>query len=47
MALTETVKLSEQAKERLEQYRDDHGHTSFDSAVRELLERRSGGGGHE
>jgi len=38
MALTETVKLSPEAKTELEAYRDARNHTSFDSAVRELLD---------
>jgi len=38
MALTETVKLSPEAKAELETYRDARNHTSFDSAVRELLD---------
>lgn len=38
MALTETVKLSPEAKEELRDYRDDRNHSSFDSAVRELLD---------
>jgi predicted CopG family antitoxin len=37
MALEKTIKLSEQAHERLARYRDKNGHTSFDSAVRELV----------
>lgn len=38
MALTETVKLSPEAKGELEDYRDGRNHSSFDSAVRELLD---------
>jgi len=37
MALTETIKVSEPVKDRLETYRDTKEHTSFDSALRELV----------
>jgi len=37
VALEESVKLSGVVKERLKEYRDEHEHTSYDSAVRELL----------
>jgi len=36
--LKHTVKLSKQAKEGLEEFKTGNGHTSFDSAVRELLD---------
>lgn len=32
-----TISLSGVVHERLEEYRDEYEHTSFDSAVRELL----------
>jgi len=32
-----TISLSEVVHEQLTEYRDDHQHTSYDSAVRELL----------
>ena len=41
MALEKTVKLSEPAYNGLKEYRDENQHTSFDSAVRELLERHA------
>lgn len=34
-----SVGLSKQAHERLAAYKDRHGHTTFDSAIRELLLR--------
>lgn len=37
MALEKSAKLSEEAYHELVEYRDEHGHTSIDSAVRELL----------
>jgi hypothetical protein len=37
MTLTTTVSLDERTKDALEEYKDERGHTSFDSAVRELL----------
>ena len=37
MPLEKTTKLSEETHARLTDYRDEHGHTSIDSAVRELL----------
>jgi len=37
MALDKTAKLSEVTHDRLTTYRDEHGHSSVDSAVRELL----------
>ena len=37
MALEKSAKLSNETHERLTDYRDEHGHTSVDSAVRELL----------
>lgn len=37
--MPKNVKLSDEAHERLSNYRDEHGHTSLDSAVRELLAR--------
>ena len=37
MPLEKTTKLSEETHDRLTDYRDEHGHTSIDSAVRELL----------
>lgn len=32
-----TIKVSEVVHKRLEEYRDNHQHTSYDSAIRELL----------
>jgi len=32
-----TIGISDEVHERLTEYRDDHGHSSFDSAIRELL----------
>jgi len=37
MPLEKSAKLSEATHGRLTDYRDEHGHTSIDSAVRELL----------
>jgi len=44
MPLGNTVKLSDPAYERLKEFRDAHEHTSFDSAIRELLTERGVGG---
>lgn len=33
-----TIKVSDVVHERLETYRDSHEHTSYDSAIRELLQ---------
>jgi len=35
------IKLSDEAHEQLSEYRDENGHTSIDSAVRELLWKQS------
>jgi predicted CopG family antitoxin len=32
-----TVKISEEAHERLSDYKEEYGHTSFDSAIREAI----------
>jgi len=37
MADKKTIKVSEQAHSELEQYKEDNGHTSFDSAIRGLF----------
>jgi len=37
MAMEKTVKLSDVAYSDLEQYKREHSHPTFDSAVRELL----------
>jgi predicted CopG family antitoxin len=33
-----TLKISEEAHARLEAYKEEYGHTSFDSAIREALD---------
>jgi len=37
MALEKSMKVSAWTHEQLAAYRDEKGHTSFDSAIRELL----------
>lgn len=37
--MSEQIRLTEVVKHRLERYRDDHGHNSMDSAVREIMMR--------
>ena len=34
-----TIKISEEAHSALKDYKDENGHTSFDSAIREVVER--------
>jgi len=37
MVEKKTVKISEEAHERLTAYKERYGHTSFDSAIREAI----------
>jgi predicted CopG family antitoxin len=37
MPTDKTIKISEQCHEQLSDYKEAHGHKSFDSAIRELV----------
>ena len=37
MATETNVKISEEVHERLSEYKEEYGHTSFDSAIREAI----------
>lgn len=38
--MSKNIKISDKVYKDLKEHRDEHGHTSFDSAIRELLTKQ-------